>query len=503
MMTNLHINTQQAILKNSTRRFYWLFSHRKVTSLMLLLLSGLISKASLGAQQAELCNLEHLAAPLYQMERRIQYRQLDNGLQSRILPLPAQQTVSIASQFNVGSAHEAKQQTGYAHLFEHMLFKGSLHAPGDDYVQTINSWSGRFNAQTWFDYTRYYLTLPKQALALGLWLEADRFQNPLLSIASVKNQQGAVLEEMAGAIDNQPYVRKAMELLLAQVANTPYGHSVIGSVADIKAATPESLTAFHQRYYRPDAMQLSLVGAVPTQATDWIEQYFASWPVPSFKQELQLPLQISPSQVHGKISDDQGPWPALLLGWHTVGKSHVDAAAVRLVESLLFTNRASLVKQSGLVNPDHLLSYSVPLSMQQHGVSNIVLVPRARTSLDSLTQQVMDLIEPLKNGTISLQQLCRLKQHWLHDALAQLNNSQSLATSLSATLAQDKLTPLSGPWQRINSVTVADIEDITRRYFNQNYVRIDLLPPWHIRVAKTLLEWLPTSLADSIESAVL
>jgi hypothetical protein len=192
-----------------------------------------------------------------------------------------------------------------------------------------------------------------------------------------------------------------------------------------------------------------------------------------------------------------------LLGWHTVGKNHVDAAAVRLVESLLFTNRASLIKQSGLIDPDHLLNYSTELTMQQHGVSNIVLVPRARASLDSLTQQVMALIEPLKQDSISPQQLCQLKQTWLHAALARLNHSQSLATSLSATLEQDKLVPLSGPWQRINSVTTSDIGRIARRYFTHNYVRVDLLPPWYIRISKTLLEWLPKNLTDSIEAGVL
>jgi zinc protease len=475
----------------------------KLTNLALYLLGALLSKTSLAAAPPGLCELDNIATPLYNMERRIQYRVLDNGLQSRILALPEQQTVSIASQFAVGSVNEVNQQSGYAHLFEHMLFKGSVHAPGHSYVQTMNTWSGRFNAETSFDYTRYYLTLPKQALQLGLWLEADRFRYPLLSTTTVKNQQGAVLEEMAGAIDNQPYVRNAMEFLLAQVADTPYGHSVIGSVADIKAATPELLTAFHQEYYRPDAMQLSIVGAAPEQTGRWIEDNFGDWQVPSFKQDPMPALSINPRQVHGKISDVRGPWPALLLGWHTVGQSHVDAAAVRLVESYLFTSRASLVKQSGLVDPGHLLSYSMPVVMQQHGVSNIVLVPRARTSLDTLTQKVMDLIEPLKNSTMSAQQLCMLKQNWLHSALAQLNSSRSLAISLSATLAQDKLTPLSGPWQRIKNVTEADIRRIAKHYFNQNYVRIDLLPPWYIRATKTILEWLPKSIADSIEAGVL
>ncbi|MGM8891899.1 M16 family metallopeptidase, partial [Psychrobacter sp. 1Y1] len=150
------------------------------------------------------CELSTLAQPLFHAEQRLQYRLLDNGLQVRILPLDDTQAVSIASQFDVGSRNEVNGQTGYAHLFEHMLFKGSKHAPGDSYTQTMSALSGQFNASTFFDFTNYYLTVPSQALELSLWLEADRFRYPTLNETTVKNQQAAVLEEMATSIDNQP-----------------------------------------------------------------------------------------------------------------------------------------------------------------------------------------------------------------------------------------------------------------------------------------------------------
>ncbi len=177
--------------------------------------------------------LAQLALPLYQVEKAIEYRRLDNGLEVRLLPLAQRQSVAIASQFAVGSRNESQGQTGYAHLFEHMLFKGSQNAPGDSYSQTMSALSGRFNASTFFDYTNYYLNLPSNALELALWLEADRFIRPSLTTDTVKNQQQTVLEEMATTIDNQPYIRPAMEFLLKQVQGTPYGHAVIGSKADI------------------------------------------------------------------------------------------------------------------------------------------------------------------------------------------------------------------------------------------------------------------------------
>ena len=449
------------------------------------------------------CMLDVLAQPLYDAEQKIQYRQLDNGLQIRTLALADTQAVSIASQFDVGSRNEVAGQTGYAHLFEHMLFKGSEHAPGDSYTQTMSALSGQFNASTFFDFTNYYLTIPSQALELSLWLEADRFRYPTLNQITVKNQQGAVLEEMATSIDNQPYVRKAMEFLLAQVEGTPYGHAVIGSVDDVKAATPMSLNAFHQRYYRPDAMQLSLVGDIPLQTHDWIDMQFSDWQVPDFERAQIDDLLITPKPVHGEIIDDRGPWPAVLFAWHTAGTNSADAAGLALLEAHLFQNKSSLVQGTSLTDPDQLLSYSIPLAMTHHGMTNLVLVPRARTSLDKLSENVESLIASVAAQPLTNEQLCQLKQIWLNKALSGLDSPSRLARSLSATLPQDKLQPLTGPWQRIDAVSAKELQAIAQRYFSGNTVRLDLLPPWYIRATKSILEFLPKGMTDSLEESVM
>ncbi|MBL4912702.1 insulinase family protein [Shewanella schlegeliana] len=453
--------------------------------------------------QPNSCVLNTLAQPLYDAEQQIQYRQLDNGLQVRTLPLKNTQAVSIASQFDVGSRNEAEGKTGYAHLFEHMLFKGSEHAPGDSYTQTMSALSGQFNASTFFDFTNYYLTIPSQALELSLWLEADRFRYPSLNDTTVKNQQGAVLEEMATSIDNQPYVRKAMAFLLSQVEGTPYGHAVIGSIEDVKAATPESLNAFHQRFYRPDAMQLSLVGDIPPQTQSWIDAQFGDWQAPEIERPQLSDLKILPKPVHGEIIDERGPWPAVLFAWHTAGTNSADTAGLALLEAYLFQNKSSLIQGTSLKDPDQLLSYSIPLTMTHHGMTNLVLVPRARTSLDRLSDNVQSLIASVAAQPIDDQQLCQLKQIWLNKALSALDSPSLLARNLSATLPQDRLHPLTGPWQRIDAVSAKELQAISQRYFNGNTVRLDLLPPWYIRATKSILELLPKEMSDSLEESVM
>ncbi|SQH78265.1 Peptidase M16 [Shewanella benthica] len=452
---------------------------------------------------AEEVNLKLLATPLYQLEQKIGYQTLDNGLQIRLLPLDNTLTVSIASQFSVGSRDEAPGQTGYAHLFEHMLFKGSKNAPGDSYAQTMSSLSGQFNASTFFDFTNYYLTIPSAALELALWLEADRFIRPALTQETVTNQQATVLEEMASSIDNQPYVRQAMEFLLKQVQGTPYQHAVIGSKQDIAQSTPTSLNQFHQKHYRPDAMQLSIVGGLPPQTEEWIQSLFGDWAKPATPVNVHQEYIFAHKSVRAEIVDSRGPWPALLLAWHTVGQAHRDAAAVTLLEGYLFQNRNSIIKQSGLKDPQQLLTYSIPLPMEHMGVTNLVMVPRAKTSLDRLATNIEQMINQLSSQGISASDLEQLKAQWLNLKLRQVDSPSALARALSATLPQDRLAPLTGPWERINAVTRADMQRVTGRYFNHGYVRLDLLPPWYIRWGKTLLEWLPAELTDSLEDSVL
>ncbi|EGM70970.1 hypothetical protein [Shewanella sp. HN-41] len=150
-----------------------------------------------------------------------------------------------------------------------------------------------------------------------------------------------------------------------------------------------------------------------------------------------------------------------------------------------------------------MLSYSLPFELENHGIANIVLVPRARTSLDDLTQKVLGLVAQTQQDALDETSLCTLKQVWLNNRLEQLSDTQTLATLLSATPAQDTDHPLTAQWQRVNAVTAEDIQRVAKQYFNQDYVRIDLLPPWYIRWSKTLLEWLPSDMSDSLEDAIL
>ncbi|WP_372870252.1 M16 family metallopeptidase [Shewanella sp.] len=451
---------------------------------------------------------------LEQLDTAIHFTRLDNGMGLYLLPRNGKQTVAMASRFPVGSRHEAAGQTGWAHLFEHLLFKGSALAPGDDYSKLMNAMGASFNASTSFDDTRYYSRIPAEALAFSLALERDRFSRPELSEEAVTNQQKTVLAEMVQTIDNQPYFRAAMEYLLTQAADTPYGHAVIGSRNDIQAATPDTLRAFHQRYYQPFGFTLALTGKLPVDTQALVQRYFGDWDNQSGSDifalgesaltvaNQQTPWQARPPS-HGEVVDERAPWPGLLLAWHTVGRSHPDAAAIRLLELHLFQRMASGLERAGINGAKTLLSQSLPLDMDLHGMTNLVLVPRARVSLDTLAQGVADLIKSAEDTPLNAQSLCELKSLWLMHYRQRLQQDEQLAQQLAATSAADSATPLQAPWRKIEAVTAADLQRVARRYFNGHTVRLDLLPAWHTRLGKGLLEWLPDDWADGLEELAL
>ncbi|MEA5051848.1 MAG: pitrilysin family protein, partial [Propionicimonas sp.] len=188
---------------------------------------------------------------------------LDNGLRVVVSPDPAVPIVAVNLWYDVGSRDEQPGQTGWAHLFEHLMFQGSANVASGEHLNTLQNVGGSVNATTSFDRTNYFETVPTGALDLALWVEADRLASLAdnLSQANVDTQREVVKEEKRQRYDNVPYghaVRHLVELVFP--SEHPYGHVTIGRMADLDAATPEAAQAFFGRHYQPENAVLSLVG---------------------------------------------------------------------------------------------------------------------------------------------------------------------------------------------------------------------------------------------------
>ena len=206
-------------------------------------------------------------------------QRLENGLRVLIAPDHSAPVFSIAVTYKVGSRNERPGRTGFAHLFEHMMFQGSENVgKGEHFILVLNN-GGGMNGTTNEDRTNYFEELPKNQLDLGLFLEADRMRSLAVNQANLDNQRNAVQEERRLGIDNQPYGKSELEIDNLSYDNFAYKHSTIGSMADLDAASVDDLKDFFRIYYAPNNAVLTLVGDLDPQETlEKVKKYFAAIP---------------------------------------------------------------------------------------------------------------------------------------------------------------------------------------------------------------------------------
>ncbi len=208
----------------------------------------------------------------------IHEHRLDNGLRVVVSPDHSVPNVTVNLWVGVGSRHEEPGRTGFAHLFEHLMFQGSRHVASGEHFAALMAQGARLNATTWFDRTNYFETLPTGAMELALWLEADRHGHLLDAVTqeNLDNQRDVVKEEKRQRYDNPPYGTALIEIYAALFPEGhPYHHATIGSMEDLDAASLEDVHAFFERYYGPDNTVLTLCGDIDAEAgLAAVERYF-------------------------------------------------------------------------------------------------------------------------------------------------------------------------------------------------------------------------------------
>jgi zinc protease len=233
---------------------------------------------------------------------------LDNGLRLVLHRDPNLPLVTVNLWYHVGSKNERPGRTGFAHLFEHMLFQGSEHVDTNDHFRLLQQVGGVANGSTWFDRTNYYETLPSNHLELGLWLESDRmgFLLPAMTGDKLETQRSVVMNERRQRMDNQPY-GLAFERLqaLRYPSGSPYRWPVIGYMEDIEAATLEDVQDFFRTYYLPNNAVLTLAGDFdPGEARELVERYFGPIPRGADPPRPRLvPADLS-GEVREELPDD-------------------------------------------------------------------------------------------------------------------------------------------------------------------------------------------------------
>lgn len=280
---------------------------------------------------------------------------LDNGLRVVVSPDHAAPVVAVNLWYDVGSKDEVPGKTGLAHLFEHLMFQGSANVGAGEHLAIVQANGGTANATTWFDRTNYFETVPVGALELALWLEADRLGTlPVaLTQANLDNQRDVVMEEKRQRYDNVPY-GDVLEHLVALTfpAEHPYGHTTIGSMDDLRAATLGDVTDFFARHYAADNAVLTLVGDVqPDQGLALADRYLGALPAIGRPQRDHLaPLP----RIQGAPTLDRTsavPADAAYLAWRVPAHGSRELDALQVGLAILGDGLTSRLHQA-LVRPE-------------------------------------------------------------------------------------------------------------------------------------------------------
>ena len=230
----------------------------------------------------------------------IERHQLDNGLRVVLAEDRSQPVVAVNLWYNVGSRNERPGRTGFAHLFEHMMFQGSANVPDTQHIAHVERVGGSVNGSTWLDRTNYFEILPANRLELALWLESDRmgFLPPAMTQAKLDNQRDVVKNERRWRVDNQPYGDWDERIqAMMYPPDHPYHHSVIGSMEDLDAATMDDILEFFRIYYAPNNAVLTICGDFDAPAAlALVERYFGGIPrgpeVPALPGRPEVPPRL-------------------------------------------------------------------------------------------------------------------------------------------------------------------------------------------------------------------
>ena len=267
----------------------------------------------------------------------IEYHKLDNGLKVVISEDHSVPTTTIGVYYGIGFRIEPRDRTGFAHLFEHMMFQGSENLGKAEFIALVNANGGQLNGSTRYDYTNYFEVVPSNTTEMFIWAEADRMRGLDITQENLTNQQGVVKNEVKVNVLNQPYGGFPW-LDLPQLANENWhnAHNFYGDLEDLDAATLEDVAEFFDRFYAPNNAVLVVAGDVdPDEVMGWVRKYFGSIPA---SDNISFPDISEPRQTAEKRAektDPLAPQPAIAWAYHVPPKDTPEWAAMRLIDLML------------------------------------------------------------------------------------------------------------------------------------------------------------------------
>jgi zinc protease len=339
---------------------------------------------------------------------------LDNGLLVTISEDHTAPIVAVNLWYHVGSANERVGRTGFAHLFEHMLFQGSANVAANEHFELVQRAGGTLNGSTWLDRTNYFETLPSNQLALALWLEADRMGAllPAMTQQKLDTQRDVVKNERRWSVDNQPYGTWWERLpALAYPATHPFHHSLIGSMEDLTAASLEDVEHFFATYYTPDNAVLSIAGDFdPGEARTLVTRYFG--PIPRVGRKPPLPEMSLPERFGSWLRatvPDEVMLPRLFLAFRSPVFGSAEYYAASVASAILGLGKGSRLQRI-LIREREVASEATAFTFDlSKGADLLVLdvTGRPDVSGDAIEGSVAEVVDTMRSDGVSSEEVER------------------------------------------------------------------------------------------------
>jgi len=405
---------------------------------------------------------------------------LKNGLRVILAEDHSAPTYSICVTYNVGSRDERRGRTGFAHLFEHMLFQGSANVGKGEHFILVQNNGGSANGTTSAERTNYFETLPANQLELGIFLEADRMRSPSITQANFDNQRLTVQEERRQSYDNRPYGRTYETVIETAYDNFAYKHSTIGSMDDLNAATVEDAAAFFRAYYAPNNAVLSLVGDFKTEtALALIKKYFEdiAAPPPPPAPDASEPAQNA--ERRRTIEDAFAQAPRIDIVYKIPPGNTADWYALAMLGQVLSSGVSSRLYQKLVKEKELALGVSAgPDERRGPSLFWFTINARPGTDLAALEKLVDEEIARLQNEAVADSELDKVRMQLKRQRAQQLYSSRSRANTLGhyAVYYNDPQL-INSVWRKYEQVTKADLQRAARAYFSErNRTVVTTLP---------------------------
>lgn len=404
---------------------------------------------------------------------------LDNGLRVHVVEDHSVPAVAMHTAFEVGSQDEEDGRSGFAHLFEHMMFKGSENVPDGGYFKNILGVGGVMNAFTTADVTQYFAVVPSNYLDMVLWLESDRLRSLVITDENFENQRSAVKEERAMRYENQPYALAMSEFRTQLWSGTGYGHTTIGSQVDLTAAKTEDVQAFFDKYYVPNNAVIAIVGDVDAaEVKAKIEKYYGDIPKGEERAERKN-ADHTQSTYEKRAEDPHARQPLYIVGWKTIPADHPDRPALELLMSMLLRGESSILTKV-LTDEKKMVLASIPMGQaggRNAGSDMAGFIPLPGTSFSDIKKVIREEIDQVKKKGVSKRALTKAKNQATVSTVDSLatNNGRAFQIAQGALFEDDPLYVLRD-LEKTQEVTAKDIKRVANTYLTDDWFTLEIVP---------------------------